>query len=136
MRTISRYSEVFLFKACLCRGMVHRLLTQKTVNNKVSKYSWKIAPTPVTLSTYHPLLSFAGDCARKVVDSELTPQAMKLKGVTRKLPFFPQQILLSCKELSLPQHFPLFIASPLPPQSIRTPLNFSRYQTFEWQTGS
>lgn len=79
MRTKSRYSEVFLFKACLGISLVHRLFTQKTVNNNVSKYSWKIAPTPVTLSTHHPLLSFAEDCAREVVVSELTPQAMTLK---------------------------------------------------------
>lgn len=65
MRTKSRYSEVFLFKACLGISLVHRLFTQKTVNNNVSKYSWKIAPTPVTLSTHHPLLSFAEDCASK-----------------------------------------------------------------------
>lgn len=67
------------------------------------------------------------------LDSELTPLATRPQGTMGKLPFLPQQILFSSKEVALPWCF-LFTASflhlPLPP------LNFSRYLASKCQKGA
>lgn len=91
----------------------------------------------VTLSTYHPLLGYTEDCARKVSDSELAPQAARPQGVMRKLPFFLNRFFGAGKkcpfhDISPPSLSPFFPPSLHPP----TPLNLSRYLASKCQKGA
>lgn len=91
----------------------------------------------VTISTHHFLCGFKEDCVRKLLDSKLAVQVARPQGTVRKLPFLPQQILLSWKEVALPwcfMFFPLhcFLSSPPP----ALPPNFSRYLASKCQKGA
>lgn len=107
------------------------LFTQWGVNNNVSKYSWKFPPTAVTLSTYHPLLGYTEDCARKVLDSELAPQAARPQGVMRKLPFFLNRFFGTGKKCPFHDIFPPSLSPFFPPSLPPCPFKLVKIPGFQ-----